>query len=160
MIQAMDAVGVHPIYMAEANEYSSILSSWNTSGLGNNIYIREAFQPLENAAQVPAVQQYINIVKAVGGKTNQLGEQAASSFLLWATAAKSCGSTLTRQCIINYLATVKSWTGGGMQCAGRPGQQPAAPVRTHHQADRHHLARSSTRRRSASTTATPSTSSR
>jgi hypothetical protein len=120
MIQAMDAVGVHPIYMAEANEYSSILSSWNTSGLGNNIYIREAFQPLENAANVPAVQQYLNIVKAVGGKTNQLGEQAASSFLLWATAAKSCGSTVTRQCILNYLSTVKSWTGGGMHAAADP----------------------------------------
>jgi hypothetical protein len=120
MIQAMNEVGANPIYMAEANEYSSILSSWNTAGLGNNIYIREAFQPLENAAQVPVVQQYINIVKAVGGKTNQLGEQAASSFLLWATAAKSCGSTLTRQCIINYLSTVKSWTGGGLHAPADP----------------------------------------
>jgi hypothetical protein len=120
MIQAMDAVGEHPIYVGQTNEYSSSLSSWNTSGLGNNIYILMSFQPLENAAIVPAVQDYLNIVKAVGGKVNQLGEQAASSFLLWATAAKSCGSTLTRQCMVNYLSTVKTWTGGGLHAPTQP----------------------------------------
>jgi len=122
MLQAMDGFGDKPIYLGEANEYASALAAWNTSGIGDNIYIREAFQPLENASLVPAVQDYINIVKAVGGKVDQLGEQAASSFLLWATAAKSCGSTLTRQCMINYLATVKTWTGGGLHAAGDPAE--------------------------------------
>jgi len=120
MIQAMDSLGDDPIYLGQTNEYSSELSSWNTSGLGNNIYILMAFEPLENASLVPAVQQYLNAVKAVGGKVSQLGEQAASSFLLWATAAKSCGSTLTRQCMINYLSKVTNWTGGGLHAPTDP----------------------------------------
>src|SRR5581483_3268797 len=44
-----------------------------------------------------------------------------SSFLLWATAAKSCGSTLTRQCMINALAKVHTWTGGGINAPTDPG---------------------------------------
>jgi len=120
MIQAMNSLGDDPIYLGQTNEYSTELSSWNTTGLGNNIYILMSFEPLENASLVPAVQTYLNVVKAVGGKVSQLGEQAASSFLLWATAAKSCGSTLTRQCMINYLSTVKTWTGGGLHAPTDP----------------------------------------
>jgi hypothetical protein len=121
MLQANDQLGVKPIYLMETNDYSSELAQWNTQGIGNNIYTRDAFQPLENASLVPAVQQYLDIVKAVGGKTNQLGQQAASSFLLWATAANACGSTLTRQCMLNTLSKVHNWTRGGLHTAADPG---------------------------------------
>jgi len=121
MLDSMNQVGVNPIYIGEANEYSSELAAWNTSGIGNNIYVRETFQPLENAAIVPAVQDYLTIVKADGGKVDQLGEQSASAFLLWATAAQACGSTLTRQCMINYLSKVKTWTAGGLHAPADPG---------------------------------------
>jgi len=66
------------------------------------------------------VAQYLSIVKKYGGLTSQLGEQATSSFLLWATEAKACGSTLTRQCMINHLSKVTSWTGGGLNASGNP----------------------------------------
>jgi len=120
-IQAMNAIGDNPIYVGEANEYSPKLAAWNTSGIGNNIYVREAFEPLENAAEVPAVKDYLNIEKAVNGHVDQLGEQSASAFLLWATVAKECGSTLTRQCMINNLAKVHTWTGGGLNAPADPG---------------------------------------
>jgi ABC-type branched-subunit amino acid transport system substrate-binding protein len=120
-IQAMDQVGVHPTILGEANVYSAATAAWNTAGLGNNIYVREAFQPLENAAQVPAVKAYVDAVKASGGDESQLGAQAASSFLLWATAAKSCGSSLTRQCMVDYLSKVHEWTGGGLHASGDTG---------------------------------------
>ena len=97
------------------------MAQWNTAGLANNLYVRSAFQPFENAAQVPAVQDYLNAVKASGGSTGLLGEQATTSFLLWATAAKSCGSTLTRQCMVNYLSKVHDWTGGGLHAPADPG---------------------------------------
>jgi hypothetical protein len=125
-IQALDQVGIHPIILGEANVYTTAMAQWNTAGLGNNIYVREAFQPLENAAAVPAVQTYLDAVKAVGGATSQLGEQSTSSFLLWATAAKSCGSNLTRQCMINYLSKVHSWTGGGLNAPADPGNNMPA----------------------------------
>jgi ABC-type branched-subunit amino acid transport system substrate-binding protein len=120
-LQAMDQLGVKPIYLMEANDYASSMAQWNTAGIGDNIYVREAFQPLEAASTQPAVKAYLDAVQATGGKSNQLGEQSASNFLLWATAAKSCGSTLTRQCIVDYLSKVHSWTGGGLHAPADPG---------------------------------------
>src|SRR5690348_5654531 len=46
--------------------------------------------------------------------------QATSAFLLWAQAAKECGSTLTRQCMINNLSKVDSWTAGGLNAPTDP----------------------------------------
>jgi hypothetical protein len=120
-IQAMDQVGIHPIILGEANVYTAAMAQWNTAGLGNNIYVRESFQPLENAAQIPAVKAYLDAVKATGGDVSQLGAQAASSFLLWATEAKACGSNLTRQCMVNNLSKVHNWTGGGLHASGDVG---------------------------------------
>jgi hypothetical protein len=119
---AMGQLGVHPIILAEENVYSPQLAAWNTAGLGNQIYAREAFQPLENASKVKALRDYEAVLAATGGMTSQLGEQSASSFLLWATEAKSCGSNLTRQCMINALSQVHSWTGGGLHASGDPGR--------------------------------------
>jgi hypothetical protein len=121
MLTAIDQLGMKPNYLMETNDYTTQLSSWNTSGIADNAYLRDAFVPLEEAAQVPAVQQYLDAVKAVGGKVSQLGQQAASSFLLWATEAKACGSTLTRQCMINNLSKVHNWTGGGLHTTADPG---------------------------------------
>jgi len=83
--------------------------------------VQAATQPLENAGAVPAVKQYVDVVAAVQGKTGVLGEQATSSFLLWANAAKTCGSTLTRQCMVNNLAKTHDWTGGGLHASTDPG---------------------------------------
>ena len=65
--------------------------SGTPTGLANNAYVRLSYEPLEAAKVVPAVAQYLSIVKKYGGLTSQLGEQATSSFLLWATEAKACG---------------------------------------------------------------------
>ena len=121
MLQANSQLSVKPIYIMETNDYTSQMAQWNTSGIGDQIYARDAFVPLEEASRVKAVQDYLNIVQAVGGKTSQLGQQAASSFLLWATEAKACGSNLTRQCMINNLSKVHTWTGGGLHTSGDTG---------------------------------------
>ena len=86
------------------------------------MYVRAAFVPLEQASTNPAVKKYVDLVKASGGGIKQLGEQAMSGFLLWATAAKGCGSDLTRECIINAVSKVTSWTGGGLHAPSDPGQ--------------------------------------
>jgi hypothetical protein len=100
--------------------YTESFAQWNTSGLGNNVYVHVAYEPLEAAKVVPAVAQYLAIVKKYGGLSSALGEQSTSSFLLWATAAKACGSDLTRQCMINHLAKVTNWTGGGLNAPTNP----------------------------------------
>ena len=121
MLQGINQVGVKPIYIMETNDYTTQMSAWNTSGIGNQIYVRDAFVPIEEAGRVKAVQDYVNALNATGGKTSQLGQQAASSFLLWATEAKACGSNLTRQCMINNLSKVHNWTGGGLHAPADPG---------------------------------------
>ena len=118
--EAENQIGYDPIWMMDSGAYTAAFAQWNTEGLANNAYVRLSYEPLEAAKVVPAVSQYLSIVKKYGGLTSQLGEQATSSFLLWATEAKACGSTLTRQCMINHLAKVTSWTGGGLNASGNP----------------------------------------
>ena len=121
-LEADSQLNYNPIWVGDANLYTPDFAAWNTAGLGNNFYVRLAYEPLEAAKAVPAVAKYIAIVKADGGITDQLGEQATSSFLLWATEAKACGSQLTRQCMINHLSKVTTWTGGGIQAPADPAQ--------------------------------------
>jgi hypothetical protein len=120
-LTAMHQLDYNPVIEMETNLYSAQFSAANTNGYANNSHIRSAYIPLEEANDVPAVKQYIDIVKADGGAYSQLGEQAVSSFLLWATQAKACGSTLTRQCMVNKLSQVHEWTGGGMHAPTDPG---------------------------------------
>ena len=119
-LQAENQIGYNPVWIEDAGAYTEAFAQWNTSGLGNNVYVRESYEPLEASKVVPAVAQYLSILKKYGGLTSQLGEQSTSSFLLWATEAKACGSTLTRQCMINHLSKVTSWTGGGLNASGNP----------------------------------------
>jgi ABC-type branched-subunit amino acid transport system substrate-binding protein len=118
--EAENQIGYDPIWVMDSGAYTASFAQWNTEGLANNAYVRLSYEPLEAAKVVPAVSQYLSIVKKYGGLTSQLGEQATSSFLLWATEAKACASTLTRQCMINHLAKVTSWTGGGLNASGNP----------------------------------------
>ena len=119
-LEAEDQIGYNPIWVEDSASYTAAFAQWNTAGLGNNTYVRLSYEPLEAAKVVPAVGQYLAIVKKYGGLSSQLGEQATSSFLLWATQAKACGSDLTRQCMINKLSKVTSWTGGGLNASGNP----------------------------------------
>jgi Periplasmic binding protein len=126
-LQSANQIGYNPVWLLDAAEYTQGFAQWNTGGLGNNVYVRIGFEPLEAAKVVPAVAQYLSAVKKSGGHTSALGEQSASSFLLWATEAKACGSTLTRQCMINHLSKVTSWTGGGLNAPSDPAKNLPAP---------------------------------
>jgi hypothetical protein len=119
-LEAQSQIGYDPIWVEDSGAYTQAFAQWNTAGLGNNVYVRLSYEPLEAAKVVPAVAQYLAIVHKYGGHVSQLGEQSTSSFLLWATAAKACGSTLTRQCMINQLSKVTNWTGGGLNASGNP----------------------------------------
>ncbi|WP_045875595.1 ABC transporter substrate-binding protein [Pseudofrankia sp. DC12] len=120
-LQAADQVGFHPLWLTETNNYTQGFADFNANHLADNVYVRTAYIPQEQADQAPAVKKYIDVVKADGGDVSQLGAQATSSFLLWATAAKKCGSTLTRQCMVNQLSKITHWTGGGLHAASDPG---------------------------------------
>src|SRR5580700_6868311 len=125
--EAQNQIGYDPIWVMDSGSYTAAFAKWNTEGLANNVYVRLSYEPLEAAKVVPAVSQYLAIVGKYGGLTSQLGEQATSSFLLWATEAKACGSTLTRQCMINQLSKVTNWTGGGLNAPSDPAKNRPAP---------------------------------
>ncbi|MEU8799345.1 ABC transporter substrate-binding protein [Spirillospora sp. NPDC048819] len=126
LLESIERSGAEPKYVFEATWYSQAVSKWNTAGTGDGLHIGMIFQPLENAAAVPAVKQYTDLVTAKKGKVALLGMQATSSFLLWAQSADKCGSDLTRQCVINELSKVHEWTGGGLHAPTDPGNNKPA----------------------------------
>jgi ABC-type branched-subunit amino acid transport system substrate-binding protein len=121
LIEAADQLDYHPIWLYDANNYLDSFAKWNTSGLADKAYFRSAFIPLEQADSAPAVKQYTDIVSKDGGDISQLGEQATSSFLLWATAVQACGSNVTRDCVFQEIDKVSDWTGGGLHAPTQPG---------------------------------------
>jgi len=127
LLDSAAQVGYKPIWFAEANMYDSVFAKWNTNGNGDNVYVRLAFTPFEEADQNKATKQYQDLVKQNGGDIALLGMQATSSFLLWATAAKDCGSALTRQCVLDNLRKITKWTGGGLHAETNPAENLGPP---------------------------------
>jgi ABC-type branched-subunit amino acid transport system substrate-binding protein len=122
LLDAAAQLNYKPIWLNDGNFYDTQFAAWNTNGNADNVYVRQLTTPLEQADTSPATKQYLDLVKANGGDVSALGVQATSAFLLWATAAKQCGSTLTRQCVIDKLHASTSWDGGGLTAKGNPGQ--------------------------------------
>jgi len=122
VLDAAAQIGYSPKWMTEANFYDQKFADWNTSGNADNVYVRMAYFPFEEAGQVPAVQQYLDILKDSGGGTSLLGMQATAAFLLWAQASQQCGADLSRQCVLDNLSKVKDYTAGGLQAPANVGQ--------------------------------------
>jgi ABC-type branched-subunit amino acid transport system substrate-binding protein len=127
-LAASKQVGFAPkAWMSDTNQYDSGFAEWNgqNGGAGDDVYVRMAAVPFELADEVPAVQQYLDIVGDAGGKQALLGVQSTSAFLLWATAVKACGSEVTAKCVLDEAAKQKEWTAGGLHSATDPGSNEA-----------------------------------
>lgn len=85
--------------------------------ISKNYYTFIPTTPYEAAAQVPAVQQFTTILQQYAPKAKKtfFAETAFSAWLLFAKAVKACGSQLTRTCVMDNVAKVTEWTGGGLQ---------------------------------------------
>jgi ABC-type branched-subunit amino acid transport system substrate-binding protein len=123
--QAAQVNGYEATYMTEANFYETGCVGSNSDGALDNTYVRMVFVPFEEAADNPATQDYLDLLAASGGDTSLLGATAASSFLLWATAAQACGSELTRQCVLDQIGQMHEWTGHGLHSTTDPGNNNA-----------------------------------
>jgi ABC-type branched-subunit amino acid transport system substrate-binding protein len=121
LLDAAAQVDYHPIWVTDSNNYLQSFADWNTGGNGDKVLLRSAFVPFEYAEDGSATKQYMDLVTDHGGDISQLGMQATSAFLLWATAAKEC-TELTRQCVLDELAKITSWDGGGMHAESNPGE--------------------------------------
>jgi ABC-type branched-subunit amino acid transport system substrate-binding protein len=123
-LNASKQVGFAPkAWATDPNQYTAAFAKWNgqNGGAGDNVYTRMTGVPFEFANQVPVVKQYMSLVAASHGSIGLLGEQSASSFLLWATGVKSCGSNVTAKCVLDSAAQQKNWTGGGLHVPTDPG---------------------------------------
>ncbi len=123
LLQAMDEIGYRPEVIAQdANFYDQ---TWiDAAGASaDGVFVRTVFNPFEEAADNPAVQQYIDHVEAIDGKVASLGTQAWSAWLLFAQAARDCDldDNLTRGCVLEGASSVTDWTGGGLHVPTSPG---------------------------------------
>lgn len=119
LLAASNQVDYHPVWVSDANNYTASFAEWNGANgdAAANVFVRMAYVPFELAAEAPAAQQYLDVINASGGKVGLLGAQATSAFLLWATAAKACGSELTPGCVLDNARQQTAWTAGGLQTA-------------------------------------------
>jgi len=116
-------IGFKAIWQTDTNHYDSNCAKSNTDGAMDGLLIRTAFVPFEEASYNKATADFLKLMADANPPVpvTQLGEQATSSFILWATAAASCGANLTRQCVLDAMGKVHSWTGLGMHAQTDPG---------------------------------------
>jgi ABC-type branched-subunit amino acid transport system substrate-binding protein len=128
-LAASKQVGFAPkAWMTDTNQYDAGFAEWNgqNGGAGDDVYVRMAAVPFELADQVPAVQDYLDVMDGSGGRKALLGVQSTSAFLLWATAVKACGSEVTASCVLEKAAAQNGWTAGGLHSEANPGANDAA----------------------------------
>ena len=123
LLEALQRVDASMKYVFESTWYNDAAREWNAqTGAADGMVTNMVFQPFENIDAVPALQDYQDIVvDGAGAKPGLLGMQSVSAFLLWAEVAKSCGSDLTRDCMVEGLSNVHEWTGGGLHAPSDPG---------------------------------------
>jgi ABC-type branched-subunit amino acid transport system substrate-binding protein len=108
---------------ADTNHYDQKLLDVGGDSVANT-YIPSAFVPFALADKSPAMQQYLDAFakyKPNAKAKALLGAQAWSAWLLFAEAAKGCGSDLTRKCVYDNAKKIHDWTGGGLHALTDPG---------------------------------------
>jgi ABC-type branched-subunit amino acid transport system substrate-binding protein len=92
-------------------------------------YVQLTTWPFEEADENPAMAEYLAALEAAvpGAEPEQLGVQAWTAALLWATAVDELGSEVTRDGLEGVLSGIHEWDGGGLHGTSDPGNnEPAA----------------------------------
>ncbi len=125
LLQAMNNVGYTPQFIrTDANHYDAKLIETGQAAIKDNVYIRSAFYPFEEAEEGSPTQQYLDAFAEYlpnGKNRTYLGLQAFSAWLLFAQSASECGNDLTRKCVYDNAKAVTDWTGGGLHSKQNPG---------------------------------------
>lgn len=133
MLKAMDEIGYRPdLIINEAGHYADILLT-RAGSSADGTFIRTSYSLFEEADQVPAVRDYLDIMATYlpDGKVSGLGMQSMSAFLLFSQVARECivenGGVLTRACVIEKAKKIDEWTGGGLHAPSNPGGNEPSP---------------------------------
>jgi len=126
LLRDIAAQGLKPDAVLFGTQYydPALLTEPGAEGL----YVEMNTVPFEEADDVPAVRQYLDIYEATGAKTapTALGVQSFSAALMFATAARNAGSDLTRETLVAEIKKLKDWTGGGLHYPTEPGTRDRA----------------------------------
>jgi ABC-type branched-subunit amino acid transport system substrate-binding protein len=112
------------------NQYDQKLIDSAGAGLDiNTVTVQDGTTPFL-ATKVPAIVQYGQLFDKYlpnGKKDASLGLNSFSAWLLFATAAKQCGASMTRKCVYEAGAKVTSWDGGGLSAHADPSSNQPGP---------------------------------
>ena len=109
----------------QTNAYDDVLLSAGDEAAEGSV-IRTGFHPFEEAADWPAIQQYLDLMAEVpDAKIAALGLQGMSAWLLFSVAANECAEmndgVIDRTCVLEQAAAVDEWTAGGLHIPTDPG---------------------------------------
>ena len=82
--------------------------------------------PFEEAKQIPELATFLKWMKKLGGKPTSLAVTSWSAGLLFATAAQSLGSDVTRDGLLAALKDIHQWNGNGIQATADPGAKASS----------------------------------
>jgi ABC-type branched-subunit amino acid transport system substrate-binding protein len=129
LFKAFADIGYFPKWVVlNTNNYDPVMLTEGGANLDKftgGVLVGSRFAPFElgqtDPTKYPVTAQFVQIVKQYANVVPKaLGVNTFSAFLLWAEGAKSCGSNLTRQCVMAYAASQTAWTGGGLHDTEKP----------------------------------------
>lgn len=121
LLKDMKTAGFKPEVIDLGQQYydPNLLSEPGAEGA----YVQVNSFPFEDADEVPAVKQFLDIYGEVDTdiEPTSLGVQAFSAGLLFAVAAQAVGDDLNRETLFEQLKTIHEWDGGGLHFTTDPG---------------------------------------
>jgi ABC-type branched-subunit amino acid transport system substrate-binding protein len=112
-VKAMVVDGISSLYTPE------YLDQVGTAAEGTLIPLPTAM--FEEANRIPELARYLKWMKKVGGTPSSISVQGWSAGLLFAAAAQSLGSNLTREGLVTALDGIHRWNGNGVHGTSDPG---------------------------------------
>ena len=129
LFKAFADIGYFPKWVVlDVNNYDPAMITEggpNLDQFKGGVLVISSFVPFElgesDPAKYPATAQFVNMVRQYqNAAPKALGVYSWSAWLLFAEAVKSCGSNVTRQCVLNYAQSLTNWTAGGLTAPSKP----------------------------------------
>jgi hypothetical protein len=130
LMQEMKVSGWYPeVITMQPNMLDLTFEAEAKDTVGGDVYLRSIFPTFDMRDDVPALADYFDLMETHnpdGKYPALLGEQALSSWLMFAKAASACGDDLTRDCLLTEAQGLTDWTAGGLHAPTMPGNSQAS----------------------------------
>lgn len=124
LINAMATEGWYPeVVTMQPNMIDTKFVEEAGANAPENAFARSAFPTFDMGDEVPAMADYLELMETYnpeGKFPAQLGTQALSGWLLFATSAVECGADISRQCVLDNAMNATGWTAGGLHSPSDP----------------------------------------